>query len=80
MTPCVSSGVPCTATEDGVTISPAAPRPARIRTFGDHRVAMSFAVTGLRCEGVVIEHAEVCSKTFPDYFGVLGGLVAELTK
>ena len=73
-------GVPCTATEDGVTISPAAPRPARIRTFGDHRVAMSFAVTGLRCEGVVIEHAEVCSKTFPDYFGVLGGLVAELTK
>ena len=41
---------------------------------------MSFAVTGLRCEGVVIEHAEVCSKTFPDYFGVLGGLVAELTK
>ena len=73
-------GVPCTAAEDGVTISPAAPRPARIRTFGDHRVAMSFAVTGLRCEGVVIEHAEVCSKTFPDYFGVLGGLVAELTK
>lgn len=73
-------GVPCTVTEDGVTISPAAPRPARIRTFGDHRVAMSFAVTGLRCEGVVIEHAEVCSKTFPDYFGVLGGLVAELTK
>ena len=73
-------GVPCMVTEDGVTISPAAPRPARIRTFGDHRVAMSFAVTGLRCEGVVIEHAEVCSKTFPDYFGVLGGLVAELTK
>ncbi len=72
-------GVPCRVTEDGVEITPAPPRPARIATFGDHRVAMSFAVTGLRSAGVVIEHAEVCAKTFGDYFEVLGALAEKLT-
>ena len=52
---------------------------AKINTFGDHRVAMSFAVTGLVSEGVIIENAEVCSKTFKDYFTVLGRLIDNLT-
>lgn len=72
-------GVPCKLTEDGVIICPAQPRAARIDTFGDHRVAMSFAVTGLRAEGVVIEHAEVCAKTFAEYFDVLDGVIAKIT-
>ena len=55
-------------------------RSARINTYGDHRVAMSFAITGLRADGIVIENAEVCSKTFREYFDVLGGLAEELTK
>ena len=72
-------GVKCEEREDGIKIYPSQPKPARIRTFGDHRVAMSFAVTGLRADGVVIEDAEVCSKTFKDYFSVLDGVIAELT-
>lgn len=71
-------GVRCEEHADGITIYPSQPRPAIIDTFGDHRVAMSFAVTGLRAEGIVIEHAEVCSKTFAEYFGVLAGLVKQL--
>ena len=39
---------------------------------------MSFALTGLRADGIVIENAEVCSKTFKDYFTVLDGVCAQL--
>ncbi len=65
---------------DGVKIYPSAPKPAKICTFGDHRVAMSFAVTGLRADGIEKENAEVCSKTFKDFFTVLDGVCTRLCK
>ena len=34
--------------EDGLEISPGKPRSARIDTYNDHRMAMSFALAGLR--------------------------------
>ena len=43
-------------------------RPARIRTYDDHRMAMSFAVAGLRAPGIVIENPDCVAKTFPDFF------------
>ncbi len=70
--------VRCDEFEDGVKIYPSQPQPATVKTFGDHRVAMSFALTGLRADGIVIENAEVCSKTFKDYFNVLDGVCAQL--
>ncbi len=73
-------GVECEEFADGIKIYPAVPKPAKLKTFGDHRVAMAFALTGLRADGIEIENAEVVSKTFPDYFGVLDGLCASLTK
>ncbi len=42
--------------------------PARIATYGDHRMAMSFAVAGLAVDGIVIENPECVAKTFPDFF------------
>jgi len=42
--------------------------PASIATYDDHRMAMSFALVGLRVDGVVIENAACVSKSFPDYF------------
>ena len=72
--------VRCEETEDGVIVYPSVPQPAQIDTFGDHRVAMSFAVTGLRADGMVIKDAEVCSKTFAEYFGVMDELCGKLTK
>lgn len=71
-------GVKCEERADGVKIYPSAPKPTHINTFGDHRVAMSFALTGLRADGIVIDNAEVCSKTFKDYFSVLDGVIAQL--
>lgn len=72
-------GIRCEEGADGVKIYPGKPHSAKIDTFGDHRVAMSFALTGLRCDGIVIENAEVCSKTFADYFGVLSDVCKKLT-
>ncbi|MDE7082391.1 MAG: 3-phosphoshikimate 1-carboxyvinyltransferase [Clostridia bacterium] len=73
-------GVKCEEREDGVIIYPAEPKPAVIKTFGDHRVAMAFSLTGLRADGIEIENAEVCSKTFKNYFNVLDEVCASLTK
>lgn len=73
-------GVRCEERADGVKIYPAQPRPAHIDTFGDHRVAMSFAITGMRADGIVIDNAEVCSKTFKNYFEILDRLTEKLTK
>lgn len=42
--------------------------PAAIDTYNDHRMAMSFALVGLKCPGLVINDAECCEKTFPDFF------------
>jgi 3-phosphoshikimate 1-carboxyvinyltransferase len=57
---------------DGLKIYPTRNlRPANIQTYNDHRMAMAFALTGLRAPGVVIEDPGCVSKTFPDYFDVL---------
>lgn len=54
--------------EDGMTITPAPVTPAEIETYDDHRMAMSFGVTGLRAPGVRILDPGCTAKTFPDYF------------
>ncbi len=54
--------------EDGFEIEPAEPLPSAIETYDDHRMAMSFALIGLRASGIVIKNPECVSKTFPNYF------------
>jgi 3-phosphoshikimate 1-carboxyvinyltransferase len=61
---------------DGYVIYPGTPQPAQIETYDDHRMAMSFALVGLRAAGVVIEDPGCVSKTFPSYFDVLETLRA----
>ncbi len=46
-------------------------KPARIATYNDHRMAMSFAVAGLKIPSVEIENPECTSKTFPNFFEML---------
>ena len=75
-----SAGVKCEEREDGIKIYPSQPQPAIINTFGDHRVAMSFSLTGLRADGIEILNPEVCSKTFKEYFEVLDNLCNQLTE
>ncbi len=60
---------------DGMTIYPCkAIRPANIRTYDDHRLAMAFSLIGLRAPGIVIENPGCVSKTFPAFFQVLESL------
>ena len=54
---------------DGWTIFPTENfTSAVIETYHDHRVAMSFALIGLKVPGVVIENPACVAKTFPDFW------------
>ncbi len=45
-----------------------------IETYDDHRMAMAFALVGLRLDGVVIKNPECVAKTFPKFFELLAEL------
>ena len=61
--------------DDGLTVHPARRLTAgRIETYDDHRMALSFALAGLRVDGVVIADAECVSKSFPEFFEMLATL------
>jgi 3-phosphoshikimate 1-carboxyvinyltransferase len=53
---------------DGMKIQPGPVIPTSIQTYHDHRMAMAFAVTGLKAPGIVIQDPNCTAKTFPDYF------------
>jgi len=53
---------------DGLTIHPGSPVSAEIQTYDDHRMAMSFALIGLRAAGISIADPGCTSKTYPKYF------------
>ncbi len=61
---------------DSLTIYPGEPQPATIETYHDHRIAMSFAVTGLRARGIRIADPGCVAKTFPDFFQALASVAA----
>jgi 3-phosphoshikimate 1-carboxyvinyltransferase len=67
-------GVPTQQTPSSIHIIPKKPRPAVVRTYGDHRMAMAFAVTGLVVPGISIRDPGCVTKTFPDFFWRLGEL------
>ena len=64
-------GADAQASADSLTIRPGALHGAEIATYDDHRMAMAFALAGLRVPGVVILDPGCVSKTWPDYFAVL---------
>lgn len=48
--------------------------PTRIETYADHRIAMSFALAGLKLGGITILDAGCVSKTYPGYWDALRSL------
>jgi 3-phosphoshikimate 1-carboxyvinyltransferase len=55
--------------EDGLLILPAKRlKRASIKTYDDHRMAMSFAITALKSPGIEIRDPGCVAKTFPDFF------------
>jgi 3-phosphoshikimate 1-carboxyvinyltransferase len=67
-------GLTTQQTSTSIRIIPGKVRPALIETYGDHRMAMAFAVTGLVASGIVIRDPGCVTKTFPEFFGRLGAL------
>lgn len=48
--------------------------PADIDTFADHRIAMSFALAGLKIDGITILDPDCVAKTVPQYWEMLAAL------
>lgn len=52
----------------------------RIETYADHRIAMSFALAGLRMPGIEILDPDCVGKTYPGYWDALAALGVELQR
>lgn len=64
--------------EDYIIVTPPAQLThAAIDTYDDHRMAMCFSLVALSDTPVTINDPKCTSKTFPDYFDKLQGLVSE---
>jgi 3-phosphoshikimate 1-carboxyvinyltransferase len=59
---------------DGFVVHPGLPQPTLVETYDDHRMAMSFALLGLRVPGIEIADPGCVAKTFPGYWEALARL------
>lgn len=75
-------GVPLDERPDGLVITGRAPlRGARVDSFGDHRIAMAFAILGLFARGeTVITHPECIATSYPGFEEHLQTLTGRLRK
>ncbi len=66
-------GVEVTEQEDGLEIVGGAPlRGAKLQSFGDHRIAMAFAIAGLFAEGdTVIDDIDCVATSYPGFHDTL---------
>ncbi len=71
-------GIHATALDDGLIIEGGTPHGAEIDTYDDHRMAMSFALVGLKVPGIFIQHEACVEKSFPTFWGVLGKLCRKI--
>jgi len=53
---------------DTLTVWPSPLHGAEIETYNDHRMAMCFAVLGLKVPGIKIKNPACVKKTFPNFF------------
>jgi len=67
-------GIEAEEEDDGLLVRPGTPHPARVETYRDHRMAMSFALLGLRSPGIEIADPGCVAKTFPGYWAALARL------
>ncbi len=67
-------GVTVEEGRDWLRVTPGRVGATTVETYGDHRMAMAFAVTGLVAPGIRIRDPGCVTKTFPDYFNRLESL------
>jgi 3-phosphoshikimate 1-carboxyvinyltransferase len=64
-------GIEASCTADTLVVRGGKPQGAVIDTYDDHRIAMSFAIAGLRVPGVCIRNESCVEKSFPAFWQVL---------
>jgi 3-phosphoshikimate 1-carboxyvinyltransferase len=68
-------GAECSETPDGITINGSSGAPLRggkVKSHGDHRIAMAMAIAALKTEtGIEIEEAGAVQVSFPNFFNLL---------
>jgi 3-phosphoshikimate 1-carboxyvinyltransferase len=62
---------------DSLRISPSELHGAEIETYQDHRMAMCFAILGLKIAGIKLKNPGCVRKTFPDFFQKLAAAPPE---
>ena len=65
------TGIQSDTGPDYIAIHGSTPRSARIATYDDHRMAMSFAILAGRTGSIQIENPTVVEKSFPDFWETL---------
>lgn len=61
-------GAKITETGDTLEVFPSKLHGAEIETYNDHRMAMCFAVLGLKVPGIKLRNPSCVKKTFPNFF------------
>ena len=67
-------GIEASCSDTGMIIKGGSPCGAEIDTYRDHRMAMSFALAGLKVPGIFIRDEKCVDKSFPDFWNVFEGL------
>ena len=70
----VKMGIQARCSPNELIVAGGKPHGAEIETYGDHRIAMSFAVAGLATPGTFILGESCVEKSFPDFWKVFEGL------
>jgi len=67
-------GIETESTEGSLKVYGGNPKGAEIRTYDDHRMAMSFSVLGLKVPGISIQNPDCVKKSFPGFYDLFDRL------
>jgi 3-phosphoshikimate 1-carboxyvinyltransferase len=73
----VKMGIDTRCSDEEMIVTGGKPHGAEIETYGDHRIAMSFAVAGLLAGGTVIRGENCVEKSFPNFWEVFEGMYCD---
>jgi 3-phosphoshikimate 1-carboxyvinyltransferase len=67
-------GIDADCTASALIVKGGQPQASVVETYNDHRIAMSFAIAGLKVPGICIQNEGCVEKSFPAFWQVFEGL------
>jgi 3-phosphoshikimate 1-carboxyvinyltransferase len=68
------AGIETTDYDDGYTVTGGTPKGAAFNSYGDHRIAMSFALLSMAADGGSIEDTACIATSFPNFLDLIEGI------